>query len=91
MRKHYTVEFKKQAVELARSLDSFTEASKQLGVSDFSIRQWDKNINLKTPTGFVRSSEAEENIRLRKEIAELKKVNYILKAAAAFFSQDHLK
>ena len=29
--------------------------------------------------------------RLQREVAELKKVNHILKAAAAFFSQDHLK
>ena len=33
----------------------------------------------------------EEIKRLRTEVTELKKVNHILKAAAAFFSQDHLK
>lgn len=33
----------------------------------------------------------EEVKRLRKENKELKDVNYILKKAAAFFSQDHLK
>ena len=34
---------------------------------------------------------AEELARLRRENNELRKVNHILKAAAAFFSQDHLK
>jgi len=33
----------------------------------------------------------EELRRLRKEVSELKQVNILLKSAAAFFSQDHLK
>jgi len=36
-------------------------------------------------------SLVEENRRLQRELAEQKKINHILKAAAAFFSQDHLK
>jgi transposase-like protein len=39
----------------------------------------------------VSTSDHEELLRLRKEVSELKKVNHILKSAAAFFSQDHLK
>jgi transposase-like protein len=35
--------------------------------------------------------ESEEILRLKKENEELKKVNYILKRASAFFAQDHLK
>jgi len=37
------------------------------------------------------SKDLEELKRLRRENIELKKVNYILKSATAFFSQDHLK
>ena len=36
-------------------------------------------------------SQEQELKRLRKENEEQKKVIYILKRAAAFFSQDHLK
>ena len=35
--------------------------------------------------------ESAEIKRLKKEVEDLKSVNYILKRAAAFFSQDHLK
>ena len=38
-----------------------------------------------------KESPEEELRRLRRENVDLKKANYILKAAAAFFSQDHLK
>jgi transposase-like protein len=35
--------------------------------------------------------DAEEIKQLRRKISDLEKTNYILKKAAAFFSQDHLK
>ena len=94
MKKHYTPEFKKQAVELAESIGSTIEAARQLGISDGSIHVWRKRLGKADPkpeTKELTLPEAEELKRLRKEVGELKKVNYILKAAAAFFSQDHLK
>ena len=93
--KTYTKEFKKQAVELAESLGSKKAASRQLGVSDASIQNWTVQMKnggkLSAPTPSLSAGEAEELRRLRKEVSDLKKVNQILKAAAAFFSQDHLK
>lgn len=91
----YTDEFKKQAVELAESLGSYTRASKQLGVPKTSIYSW----KLKLKAGAGKRSEISQNESeiqaemklLRKENSELKQVNTLLKAAAAFFSQDHLK
>ena len=92
MKRRYTEEFKRQAVELADSLGSTIEAARQLGISDASIYAW--RMKFKKANGLVPAitvSEAEELKRLRKENGELKKVNHILKSAAAFFSQDHLK
>ena len=37
------------------------------------------------------SEDQAELKRLRKKVAELEQVNLLLKSAAAFFSQDHLK
>ncbi len=91
--KKYTKEFKQQAVELAENLGSTIEAARQLGISDGSIHSWRTRQIVdgsRSPLPAT-AGEAEELKRLRHENAQLKKVNHILKAAAAFFSQDHLK
>jgi len=87
-KKTYTKEFKEQAVVLAKELGSFSKAAEQLGLPASNIHTWEKRLEYKTNT----QTESELEIkRLRKENLELKKVNSILKSAAAFFSQDHLK
>lgn len=90
MRKTYTEEFKKQAVELADNVGNVLTAARQLGIRDTLIHGWRKKITKNYPSK-PSVDDLEEIKRLRKENAELKKVNYILKSAAAFFSQDHLK
>jgi transposase len=91
----YTMEFKRQAVELAESLGSVMKAATQLGVPDVNIHSWRKKLKASAVGSSKplvgQSIESEEIKKLRKEIAELKQVNLILKTAAAFFSQDHLK
>ena len=85
--RQYTQEYKQEAVALAEKLGSVAEASRQLGTSDMNIHAWKKSLNKSQPT-----KDLEEEVQaLRKENAQLKKVNHILKAAAAFFSQDQLK
>ena len=93
-RSRYTEEFKIDALKLAKSHGNYTEAAKRLGVSDSLLHSWKKtyNITIDSDKSVEKSfAEAEELKRLRKENEELKKINYILKRAAAFFSQDHLK
>jgi transposase len=92
----YTKEFQIEALNLAKELGSYSEAARRLGIHDAIIHSWKKKFNFSTDktskkTAAESVSEAEELKRLRKENEELKKVNYILKKAAAFFSQDHLK
>lgn len=98
----YTEDFKKQAVQLAEDLGSAKKAAKQLGVPHANVHNW--KVKLSSGQSLARSnqknklkSEApaasgveEENQRLRRENAELKKVNHILKAATAIFTRDHL-
>lgn len=94
-RKVYSKEYKIQALNLVKELGSYAQAAKQLGVRDSLLHTWRKaynfSIDLNAKDAASAVAEAEEIKRLRKENEELKKTNYILKRAAAFFSQDHLK
>jgi transposase len=94
IRKH-TNEFKLQALELVNQLGSYAEASRQLGIKDSQLHAWKNKFKfvMKKDTDKKENSdpESEQIKNLKKEVEELKKVNYILKRAAAFFSQDHLK
>lgn len=92
----YTKEFQIEALNLAKQLGSYSEAARQLGISDSVIHSWKTKYNFTTniaskKTAVEAVADTEELKRLRKENEELKKTNYILKKAAAFFSQDHLK
>ena len=91
----YTNEFKIQALELSKQLGSIPEAARQLGINENLIYNWKKKFNFsfdgKGKSAALAVSESEEVRALKKKIQELEKTNYILKRAAAFFSQDHLK
>jgi transposase len=88
----HTLEFKKQALGLAEDV-GVARAAKDLGVTTSKIYHWRsdlKEIDLTTQKDLT-TTELEELKKLRRENNELKKINHILKSAAAFFSQDHLK
>lgn len=90
-KRHYTLEFKQQAAELANRI-GVTRAAEQLGVSMANIQRWKSKGQDQNRQSKKESVDLEAEIRrLQKENDELKKVNHILKKAAAFFSQDHLK
>lgn len=94
-RRTFTKEFKVQAVELAESMESIQKAAEKLGVQVDSIRLWRRQLGRtneqETRTVAQAMADAEEIKKLKKQISDLEKTNYILKKAAAFFSQDHLK
>ena len=85
-------EFKQQAIDLANSLGS-KKAAERLGIPAGSISNWKYRKKLKTgPRECSPAMDSEQELaQLRKEVGELRRANHILKAAAAFFSQDHLK
>ena len=91
----YTDEFKHRAVTLANEIGS-AEAAQKLGVPSANIYNWKESLTKsgrvsKSDTKSAMETTEEELKRLRKENSDLKKANIILKSAAAFFSQDHLK
>lgn len=93
----YTDEFKRQAVELAKTLGSCARAANELGIPKQNLYAWQSKL-AKSPTidtgSDIESNDSavqDELKRLRREVSELRQVNVLLKSAAAFFSQDHLK
>ncbi len=93
-RKTYTQEFKIEALDLAKQLGNFAAAARQLGIAESLLYSWKNQLKFDAKSNKSASeaaTESDEVKRLRKENEDLKKVNYILKKAAAFFSQDHLK
>ena len=89
-KRHYTPEYKQQAVDLASRI-GISRAARQLGISSSSLHHW-KSKGARVSNAPAEDLDVQEqNRRLQRENDELKKVNMILKRAAAFFSQDHLK
>lgn len=91
--KKYPDELRARAVRLYRSTTprpTFRQLGEQLGVHHEALRNWVRQAEADAGERDDRptSTENEELRRLRKENAELKRANEILKAASAFFAQE---
>ena len=93
----YTQEFKDSAIQLALNNEkSVLKLSAELGVHEKTLYGWvnkykkDHNLEVKTLKKRKDSTETleEENRRLRRELANVKKDREILKKAAAYFARE---
>jgi transposase len=91
--KKYPDELRERAVRLYRESDPkpvIRRLAAQLGVHHEALRNWirqdeaNRGERADRPT----TTETEELRRLRRENAELRRANEILKAASAFFAQE---
>jgi transposase len=89
----YPVELRERAVRLYRESDPkpvVRRLAKQLNVHPEALRNWirqdqaDRGERDDQPT----TGMIEENRRLRREVAELKRVNDVLRAASAYFAAE---
>jgi transposase len=89
----YPDELRRRAIKLYRESDPkpvIRRLAEQLGVHPEALRNWirqdeaDAGERHDRPT----TETLEENRRLRKEVAELRRANEILKAASIFFAQE---
>jgi transposase len=87
----YPPEFRAEAVRLIRSSGKpLSQISKDLGVSEQSLRVWIKQADLdegRRDDGLT-TTELEELRRLRRENRVLREEREILKKAAAFFARE---
>jgi len=92
-KKRYHDEFKLQAAKLiVEGGYTYRQASERLGVSDWALRCWVKSLRASghlPPKGQV-VPLAEELKAARRELAQLRQENEILKKAAAYFAKESL-
>ncbi len=88
----YPEEFRRRAVELARSSGRpVTEIAAELGMSTSGLRRWLTQADV--DDGFrqgVSSEEREELSRLRRENRRLRMERELLSRAAAFFASENV-
>ena len=76
-----------QALEGGPRAQSIRAVAPQLGVGEETLRIWCNRYGPTEPTGPGEPLE-EENRRLRRELAESRRANEILKAASVFFARE---
>ena len=92
MATRYPAEFRRQAVELTRLGEQpITKIAADLGVSDQTLRNWIKQIDIdEGRRGGLTTEERQEMVRLRRANRVLEMENEILKRAAAFFARENV-
>ncbi len=86
----YSVEFRREAVRLLRSSGrSVPQLARELGVSQQSLRNWERQADADAgETSDLSSNERAELRRLRRENRVLTEEREILKKAEAFFANE---
>jgi len=91
-RRRFSPEFKLEAVKLVKEGGvGITEAARDLGVHDTSLRRWLKQFDIDHgdgPSGALTTEEKEELCRLRREVRTLRMEREVLKKATAFFAKE---
>jgi transposase len=86
----YPMEFRREAIALLRSSGkTVPQLAGELGVSEQSLRNWSRQLEVDDGRAEgLTSAEREELRRLRREVRTLNEEREILKKAAAFFAKE---
>ena len=98
MPRQYSPEFRQRALRLLDTMMESSETSEfeaiksvasKLGVSEESVRRWRRKsqVDAGERPGMTTTEHAEIR-RLKREVAELRRANEILKSASAFFAAE---
>jgi transposase len=91
-KRHYTEEFRREAVRLVADGEPLAKVAAQLGIAKSSLLNWQRRVREEGPTFAKRKGTetlAQENERLRREVHQLRMEREILKKAAAFFAKEN--
>ncbi|MER7750390.1 transposase [Streptomyces bacillaris] len=85
-------EFRRRAVELARSGDkSVTALAKSLGISQSCLSAWMRQADIEEGhADGLSAGEKKELVELRRKAKQLELENEILKRAAAYFARENV-
>ena len=93
-RRNYSEEFKRKAVEHSLAPGkTATQVAKDLGINYSNLRRWRAEYKEKGELAFPGNGKqkltplVEENLRLKRELADVKEQRDILKKAVAIFSK----
>ena len=90
-RRRFSKEFKREAVEMTRGADrSITQVATDLGIHSNVLSRWCREQERDGGTAFRGQGvpRDEELVRLKRELARVKRERDFLKDAAAFFAKD---
>jgi transposase len=93
VRKQFTPEFKREAVQLVESGSrSASELARELGVRRNQLYKWQREFQARGTGAFpgsgARKERTTEITRLKRELARVTEERDILKKAAAYFAKD---
>ncbi|MGQ0696185.1 MAG: transposase [Nitrospiraceae bacterium] len=92
-RKHFTPEFKREAVQLLESGSRpGSEIARELGMARNQLYKWQTELRARGTGAFpgsgARKERTTEIARLKRELARVTEERDILKKAAAYFAKD---
>ncbi len=86
----YPEEFRREAVELVRAGRSIADVAESLGVSQQTLRNWSKQVEVDAGRRQGLSGDDKEELKqLRRRVRVLEQEREILKKAAAFFAKEN--
>jgi transposase len=93
VRGRYTLEFKQEAVRLAKAGQTNGQVARGLGLAEQTVGNWvkaDDSGRLRAAVGKPVNADQQEISRLKAELARARMERDILKKAAAYFAKESL-
>lgn len=86
-RKHYSMEFKREAIALADKVGT-TQACEELGITSASLYGWRQKLEYQASKSVREQAKDTEIAKLKRQLADKSEEVAILKKAATYFAKN---